>query len=212
MFLLWAVIWRHVNVQSQTYRHEHYHLVLGPMCEFFFFSSFCVHVTVVEASAANVPKIVLLCLVWFFVEQAMAEQLAENDHSAWAKRKKWELEGRGTASRFKLIICPSSDLLFNLSPSADQLTKVYLYQEVEVNRWSFLMTPWPPRRRPNLESGPKTSSSSFISMGTPCGGEYRARPRLWKSDWEKVHDSMHVGENGDKAPSLTLTQQLNYIF
>lgn len=36
-------------------------------------------------------------------EQAMAEQLAENYHSAWAKRKKLELAGRGTVSLFYLL-------------------------------------------------------------------------------------------------------------
>lgn len=33
--------------------------------------------------------------LFLFFQQAMAEQLAENYHSAWAKRKKVELESRG---------------------------------------------------------------------------------------------------------------------
>lgn len=37
----------------------------------------------------------------------MAEQLAENYHSAWAKRRKLDRESRGTVSLFNCsVICP----------------------------------------------------------------------------------------------------------
>lgn len=45
-----------------------------------------------------------------------------------------------------------------------------------------LMIPWPPRRRPNLEKGPRISLSSFILMATLCGGEYRMNLWLQKSN------------------------------
>lgn len=46
--------------------------------------------------------------MFFFYPQAMAEQLAENYHNAWAKRKKLELESRGTKSQCQQLLYYSS--------------------------------------------------------------------------------------------------------
>lgn len=65
---------------------------------FFPFWLFFVHVAIIKTSAAYTSLFgLILC------EQAMAEQLAENYHSVWAKRKKLELEGKGTVSLFQLF-------------------------------------------------------------------------------------------------------------
>lgn len=59
----------------------------------------------------------------------MAEQLAENYHSAWAKRRKLDLEGRGTVSLFQLFCYLSS---YSTLGTTDQLINIYLCQEVVV--------------------------------------------------------------------------------
>lgn len=60
----------------------------------------------------------------------MAEQLAENYHSAWAKRRKLEFEGRGTVSLCQLLVQALAS--YSNPGTADQLTGIYLCQEVPV--------------------------------------------------------------------------------
>lgn len=59
----------------------------------------------------------------------MAEQLAENYHSVWAKRRKLDFESRGTVSLFQLFSYLSS---YSTLGATDQLTNIYLCQEVAV--------------------------------------------------------------------------------
>ena len=67
----------------------------------------------------------------------MAEQLAKNYRNAWAKRKKLELESKGTIPWYQQTFYISSSPV--LSGSTEQLPKLQCIQPISILRrgWPF---------------------------------------------------------------------------
>lgn len=132
LFAVLVVLRRSFNLQSQTNGHEQHYFVLGTVCKWWrpFIS---LHLFVLNLTSVLQPN---RTGVFFFtavvsVDQAMAEQLAENYYNVWAKKKKSEHESKGKSKQQPPVRCllsssplyPPSPLLFSPSP----LTSFHLY-------------------------------------------------------------------------------------